>query len=287
MFTPKTTIDEYIDNSELNSRIYDVLLRLNECKICQKQRKPLDIFHQAYAICDELQHEKHPEETVSMIWDRLRSENGFLLCETNIIFSCVYVILFFSGKENRNIKYCLTCIKCRIDAGYFREFEPLIREELTGITAQTTDFETIKVEADKIKNLNQRELFYMEYLTQYKQSHTKGDISQQISDEIALIRLTKELTGIENDNSHALSNKVRAVATMELLKTIGIDTAHYDLSKICRLVVLITGTGYTSMYSDLRKGIQLTEYHNSEIDEVNKIFSDLNLSISIDKYHHT
>jgi hypothetical protein len=282
MFTPKTNIDDYIDNNELNSRIYDVLLRLNECKTCQKQRKPLEIFNQAYAICDELQHERHPEETVSQIWERLRN-SGFLLCETNIILSCVFVLLLFSGKENKNVKFCLTCLKYRIDAGYFQEFEPLIREELTGITAQTTDFELIKAEADKIKNLNQRELFYIEYLTQYKQSHIKGNISQQISDEIDLIRFTKELTGIGNDNPNALSNKVRSVVILELLKKLGIDTAHCDFSKICRLVALIMGTKYNTTYREMQKGIHFTEYHDREIDEANKILEDLNISISISK----
>jgi hypothetical protein len=283
MFTPKTSIDEYINDNELNSRIYDVLLPLNDCKTCKKKRKPLEIFNQAYAICGELQQEEHPEETVSLIWERLRSENGFLLCETNIIFSCVYVILFFSKRKNTNIKFCMTCIKYMIDPAYFQEFKPLIRKELTYITALTSDFEFLKSEADKIKDLNQRELFYADYLTQYRQAHSKGNIEKQVTDEIELIHAIKELSEVENDNPNAISNKVRAAVILELLKKMGIDTAHYDFSKICRLVALLMGTKYKTTYKDLQKGIHFTDYHDREIDEANKILDDLNISISIDK----
>jgi hypothetical protein len=69
MFTPKKSIDAYIDNNELNSRIYEVLLYLHDCETCQKNklmRQPLEIFNHAYAICEELQQEKHPEEKVCL-----------------------------------------------------------------------------------------------------------------------------------------------------------------------------------------------------------------------------
>lgn len=64
-YIPKTTIDEYIDKSELNSRIYQTLLYLQDSTANGRhklKRQPLEIFNQAYTICEELQAEKHPEE---------------------------------------------------------------------------------------------------------------------------------------------------------------------------------------------------------------------------------
>jgi hypothetical protein len=167
MFNPKTTIDGYIDNSELNSRIYEILLRLNDCETCEQhqlKREPLEIFNEAYAICDELQPAKYPELAALAIWERLR-ENNYLVCETNIIFSCVYMILLFSVSENKNMKHFFARFKYKIDTGYFKEFELLIGEELTYITPLSTDFEFLHTEGNKRQDLNQRELFYVDHLT--------------------------------------------------------------------------------------------------------------------------
>ena len=99
-FIPKITIDEYIDNNELNSRIYQILLYLQDDKENRRyklERQPLEIFNQAYAICGELQNVKHPEELTLPIWDKIRQL--FLSYETSVIFSCVYIILYFTEKK--------------------------------------------------------------------------------------------------------------------------------------------------------------------------------------------
>jgi hypothetical protein len=283
-YIPKTKIDEYIDNNVLNSRIYQVLLNFQNSKAhCQNElkRTPLEIFNEAYAICKELEQERHPEQSISEIWDRLRE--SYLLCETNIIFSCVYVILLFSQKENPNMQFFLTCCKHKIDKGYFREFEPLIREELTQITAITDDFDVLKKEADKISDLNQRELFYAGYLAHYKQVQHKGNIVLQISDEIELIQRIKELSTIENDSVETASIKVRAIVILELLDKMQLSRANKDLTKICKLIAFLTGNSYRKIYSELQKGICLSKYHSPQIDEANKIFEELEVSISIYK----
>jgi hypothetical protein len=278
----KKTINDYIINNELNSRLYEVLLCLTDRKTCEKTKpkKPIEFFNQAYAICEELQQEKQPEETALIIWERLRSQ--FLLCETNIIFSCVYVIMFFSEKKNPNIKFFLTLIKHKIDNGYFQEFEPLIREELTYLTTLTTDFGTLKKRADEITDLNVKELFLLDHLTQHQQAKSKSNIMQQITAEIALVQRTKELLNIKTKNDVA-SIKVRSAAILELLKKIQQGKTHNDLSKICKLISFLTGTSYSNIYNEMQKGISFAEYHSKEIEEINKIFSELNISISIDK----
>lgn len=289
-YTPKTSIDEYIDKSELNSRIYQTLLYLQDSTANGRhklKRQPLEIFNQAYAICEELQAEKHPEETAVPIWDKMR--NVFLSYETSVIFSCVYVILFFSSKKNPNMKYFLNRIKQKIDSIYFQEFEPLLKEELTYITTLPANFEFLKIEADKISDLDKKELFYTDYLTRYKQAKNRGNILQQISDEIDLIKRTKELstteslTVSEKENTEVAPIKVRSVVILELLKKLQLGTAHNDLTKICKLIAFLTGNSYNSIYNELQKGISFSKTHSRHIDEANKLLSELNASISINK----
>ena len=108
-FTSKDTIDDYIDHNELNAHIYQILLYLQDDKKDRPyklERTPLEIFNQAYRICNELKKVKHPEELTIPVWKK--TEQIFLFHETNIIFSCVYIILYFTGKENPNMKYSST-----------------------------------------------------------------------------------------------------------------------------------------------------------------------------------
>jgi len=292
-YTFKTSIDDYIDKSELNSRIYQILLYLQDNTANGRhklKRQPLEIFNQAYAICEELQSEKHPEELAIPIWNRIRQL--FLSYETSVIFSCVYIILYFAEKGNPNMIYFLNRIKQKIDSIYFQEFEPLLKEELTYLTALPVSFEFLKTEADKISDLDKRELFYTDYLTRYKQAKNRGNILQQISDEIDLIKRTKELSNagtqtaetVEKDNPDVASIKVRSVVILEILKKMQLGTAHNDLTKICKLIAFLTGNSYNSIYNEIQKGIHFSKYHSRQIDEANKILEELNACITIDKH---
>jgi hypothetical protein len=289
-YTPKTVIDDYIDKGELNSRIYQILLFFQDNKENGRfklKRQPLEIFNQAYAICEELQSVKHPEELAQPLWDKLRQL--FLSYETSVIFSCVYVILSFISKENPNMRYFLNRIKQKINSIYFQEFEPLLKEELTYMTALPASFEQLKTEADKIQDLDKRELFYTDYLTRHKQAKSKGNISQQISDEIELIKRTKELSNAEKTNiptveeNAAIPLKVRSVVILELLKKLQLGTTQNDLTKICKLIAFLTGNSYDRIYNELQKGVFFSKTHSKHIDEANKILFDLNTNISIDK----
>lgn len=67
-------------------------------------------------------------------------------------------------------------------------FEPLLEEELNDFPVLPKSFARLKSQGDKIEDLNDRELFYTEYLTRYKQAKSKGNILQQIEDEISLTK---------------------------------------------------------------------------------------------------
>jgi hypothetical protein len=291
------TINDYINNNALNSRIYQVLLNFQDSGAhCRNKLKkpPLEIFDMAYSICDELQNENHPEEQVSQIFDRLRTQKKVLLCEANVVFSCVYVILFFSDNPNPYLCYSLNRIKQTIDKGYLGEFEQLINDELTHIATTTDCFEDLKVKADKILDLTKRKLFYNDFLTHYKQTHNKQTILEKISEEVDNIQLkidlstkteTTEIETIENDEIVDVAFiKVRLVLLMELFKGgVQISPAIHDRTKISRLAAFLTGSGYHKVLKDLQTGIRFSERHHAKIDEANQILSDLKIPISIDK----
>ncbi|MDR0941301.1 MAG: hypothetical protein LBM68_03645 [Bacteroidales bacterium] len=288
----KTTISDYIDNSELNARIYQILLHLQDCNqpgIVKLKRHPLEIFNQAYAICEELQQEKYPEEAVIPIWKRLR--NSFILHEVNVIFSCVYVIQCFSENKNPNMRYFLFRVKDKIDTHYFKKFEPLLSEELTYITALPANFEFLKTEADTISDLDKRELFYADYLTRYKQAKNKGNILQQIFDEIDLIQRTKALTTTEEQKAETTEKsgtkrtlKVTTDVLMLLLEKSGISAISDDKTKMARLIAYLTDFSEEKIRQRLSNTEELTSYHREEVETINKILAELNSNISI-KYN--
>ena len=77
--------------------------------------------------------------------------------------------------------------------------------------------------------------------------------------------------------------KVQSAIILEILKKINCGKAHNDLTAICRLIAFLTGKSYSKIYNEVQKGICLTNYHNKEIEQANKILSDLNTDISINK----
>ncbi|MBR6437836.1 MAG: hypothetical protein IKS65_01460 [Bacteroidales bacterium] len=285
-FTKKYDIDEYIENNELNSRIYKVLLSLqnNDIDIIPLRRNPIEIFNQAYYLCESFEKEKHPETKVQSLISK--TQELFLDYETAIVFACVYVILYFSDSPNSHIDFCLHKIKSVVDPLYFQYFEPLLKEELS-IQSLPKSFNQIKKQADEISDLNTREMFYADILTRFKQAKAKGNIMQQIEDELALIQREKNLSvnnvvEIDGDKNTS-TTKVRSVVIMEMLRKMQSGKAYNDLTKICKLIAFLTGRNYDKIYNEAQKGITLTNYHSKEISEINKIFSDLNISISIDK----
>lgn len=286
-FIAKHTIDEYTDNNELNSRIYHILLALQDNSNTNLKPiiiTPLTIFNHAYNWFCYVSNERHPEELVPIIKQKISNE--FLAHETDVILSTLCVIASFNANNNQNIEFFLTRLKSNINPSYWELFAPILKTELE----LPSSFEELKSKGDKIDNLSEKELFYNDYLTRYKQAKAKGNITEQITHEIELIKRRRELatttttntTEPEANNSQA-SIKVSTVVIMEMLKLMGHGKATNDLTKICKLIAFITGRSYEKIYNEAQKGIYLTGYHAKEITEVNKILFDLNISISIEK----
>ena len=88
---------------------------------------------------------------------------------------------------------------------------------------------------------------------------------------------------VDESDKKAADMKVRAVVILELLRKMELGTNRNDLTKICMLIAFLTGNKYTYVLNELQKGVHFSEKaHKRQIDEVNKMLSNLNASISID-----
>ncbi len=283
-------IDEYIADNALNSRIYTVLLDLqdnNKNNRIPLKRKPIEIFNQAYYICDKLISEKHPENEIQSLWNK--TLETFLEFETSIVFSCVYVILSFTETKNPNISYCLPRIKNFVSENYFMEFSPILSEDVHLISSLPKDFQQLKQQADIINDPNEKILFYSDILTRFKQSRNKENIIQQISDEIELIKKTQELL-IQRTEPTEKSNvttfrclKVTTDTLLILFKKAGI-LQNADNTKIANLISYLTGFSAETIRKRLSNTDELTSRHKEEVEYINNILKALNIDETI-KYN--
>jgi len=287
-YKPKFSIDDFIDGNELNNQIYGVLMDLQDGHNVQYKLK-LDIvfvFNKVYEMCHIISNTAHPEQYAPDYWNKIRNEQ--LSYETSIIFSAVYIILFI--QNNPKLAHCLRRIYQKIDPSYFAAFEPILNNSMAYADNRTlpADFAFLKSEADKISDLSERELYYQEYQTRYKQAKNQGNILQQIEDEIKFIERTRELSTTDSeeipaDEENNLSGKVKYIIISELLKQMGKGKANNDLSAICRFVSFLTGLSEKRLYNEAQKGIILSDYHSKEIEQANKLLSSLNISFTIHK----
>jgi hypothetical protein len=105
-----------------------------------------------------------------------------------------------------------------------------------------------------------------------------NNIHEIIHRKIQLLEQSQDLLPTE---STTVSQKSRSVVILEMLNEMGIGLAVNDRTKICRLIAYLTNGSYKCIYRKVQKGIIFSEYHAKEIAEVNKIFKELNSSISI------
>ena len=182
----KYDLDDFIENDELNTQIYGILLTLQDGAPdrYRLQRDLVHMFNKMYEMCHVIRQEKHPEMHAPNYWGLIRSEH--LSYETSIIFSGVYLILSLRPETSTKLSICLSRLKSKINLTYFELFEPILNsgKAFADGKALPPDFAFLKSEADKIDDLSKRELYYQEYQTRYKQAQNQGDMLKQIEDEI-------------------------------------------------------------------------------------------------------
>jgi len=112
------------------------------------------------------------------------------------------------------------------------------------------------------------------------------DICDILQKKVQLLQLAIE--PVENDSTvHDEIKRTQKVTTdvlISLLKAAGISTASDDKTKIAHLISCLTGFSEEKIRQRLSNPDELTSYHKGELENINKIFSDLNCCISI-KYN--
>jgi len=75
--------------------------------------------------------------------------------------------------------------------------------------------------------------------------------------------------------------KVTTDVLMSLLKKAGISAASDDKAKIARLISYLTNFSEEKIRQRLSNTDELVSYHREEVENINKIFKELNSDISI------
>ena len=122
----KYDLDDFIENDELNTQIYGILLALQDGAPdrYRLQRDLVHMFNKMYEMCHVIRQEKHPEMHAPNYWGLIRSEH--LSYETSIIFSGVYLILSLRPETSTNLSICLSRLKSKINLTYFELLEPIL-----------------------------------------------------------------------------------------------------------------------------------------------------------------
>ena len=137
------------------------------------------------------------------------------------------------------------------------------------------------LEQNSFSNQKQIELLHVVNYALHKK-HYPQDICGIVERKIKLLELTEQ-GATEKESTDTASIKVRSVIILEMLKQMQLGAAHNDLTKICKLIAFVTGNSYNSIYNEMQKGVYFSNFHSKQLDEANKIFKELNASISIDK----
>jgi len=98
------------------------------------------------------------------------------------------------------------------------------------------------------------------------------------ADQSLSLRCTEPVEATKGDTACI---KVKAITILLLLEKLQISRANHDLTKICRLIAFLTDNSYRKIYAELQKGIILSEYHTQQIQQINKILTELNLETTI------
>ena len=75
--------------------------------------------------------------------------------------------------------------------------------------------------------------------------------------------------------------KVQSAVLLEIMKKAGLNREYIDYTSITRLVSYLTGKSYNNIYNETKPGIEFTKYHKKEIDNANKLLSEVGFDIAI------
>jgi len=128
----------------------------------------------------------------------------------------------------------------------------------------------------KMMSLDRSDTFFTRFITininiDIKKHKAQEKIEDEVDDEI------------KYDPKIRIDYKVRTALLILLLKKINITRNEKDVTKICRLISMLTGQSFNSLYQDLIAGIQLMDKNKKSITEMNSILNDLDIDFKLMK----
>lgn len=276
---PCTCIDDYLTNSinaefikTIDSREYT-------------EHEELDIFNSAYRLFDEIRqqltktrHATHIFKEFSMDSEQMKDDVLRLL--SFYIRDYNYDV---SSEQRSKLDEFANLLGIYIQRRNNQNEDKTLRQGKWTLLKETID--NMIGNKEKIALLLQERAFFLQ-LPDTERETIGIRFADNCQIEIDKINALQTLECNEKDTNvkkDGASIKISSIIITELLRMIDKGKSSNDLTSICRLISFLTGKSYQKIYNEVQKGYTLTNYHEKEIEQANKILSDLNIKISIKK----
>ena len=160
VYKDRMTIDEFIDDDELNNDIYEVLLQVREPDSTLGRYvlkiPPVLVFNEAYYQATKAMHDKHPEEDFYSDYFYDAKSHLVRAYETDLILSITYVLVAAQADITRAQKRFLTCVENKIkdDKWYFPYFKQLVQKYADEGKTFHTQFEFAELDLSRLELIN-------------------------------------------------------------------------------------------------------------------------------------
>lgn len=108
-----------------------------------------------------------------------------------------------------------------------------------------------------------------------------SDILIDIGKDLKILVTFNNVIDNEEKRKAKRTQKVTTDVLMLILQKAGISTMSDDKAKIARLIGYLTDFSEEKIRQRLSNPDELTSYHKDEVENINKIFNELNINISV------
>ena len=277
---PKTFIDDYLDIpvnkafiNTIDSRDYS-------------EQQEIDIFNSAYSLFDQIRQQLSKPRHASHIYKEFLSQSEDLKDDILRLLS-IYIHDYnydISHEQRCKLDEIANLLGTYIQRRNNQNEKKTLKQGKWQLLKETID--NMIGNKEKIALLLQEKATYLQ-LPEEERKVIGIQFADNCQIEIDKIKAIQALEVNEeepetNDEKSA-SIKTSSIIIMEMLKLLNKGKSVNDMSTICRLIAFLTGKSYSKIYNEVQKGICLSNYHSKEIEQANKILSDLNTNISINK----
>ncbi len=123
MFTDRTDIDDYLNESILNKELYDLYIQIKDVEYYWKHTS-IETFNEVYYQCTRIFNDPHPEENIYTNYlDNAKNTLGTRYA-SNLVFAIVNAIFCVMKQRPANVDYFQNVYddSIRSDNKYYNEF---------------------------------------------------------------------------------------------------------------------------------------------------------------------